>query len=175
MTFAKCWSAIHEHAMPRISTIAIDSRGSAPAQWSGSWVQRRLIEAYSVERRLPEKQRRLLVASAWPSMAVEWEDLVGRADEARQQVFQSWEYARLGVSAQDIARMEVAHDWLAILAPYPDERLCLAQWAAAVVYRRSLRQLLLRRQWSRTTFYRYVTAGSHIIALELQRQGQPIS
>jgi hypothetical protein len=161
--------------MPRLSTIAIDSRGSAPPQWSASWVQRRLIEAYSVERRLPEKRRRLLIASAWPSMAVEWEDLLGRADQARERVFQSWEYARLGVSAQDISRMNEAQDWLAILSPYPEERLCLAQWAAAVVYHRPLRRLLLQRKWSRTTFYRYVTAGAYVIALELERRGTSAS
>jgi hypothetical protein len=159
----------------RLSTITIDSQPVAvPAQWSGSWVQRRLVEAYSVERRLPETRRRLLIASAWPSMAVEFSDVVGRADEARQQVFQSWEYAKLGVSAQDIARMETAHDWLVILAPYPEERRCLAQWAAAVAYRRSLRRLLLQRRWSRTTFWRRVTAGAHVIAMELERQGQPV-
>jgi hypothetical protein len=158
----------------RLSTIAIDSRGSAPPQWSGSWVQRRLVEAYSVERRLPQSRRRLLIASAWPTTVVEFSDIVGRATEAREQVFQSWEYARLGVSAEDISRMEQAHNWFAILAPYPEERFCLGQWAAAVVYQRSLRRLLLKRQWSRSTFYRYVTAGAHIIALELIREEQPV-
>lgn len=164
------------NAMPRLSTITIDSQPvAAPAQWSGSWVQRRLVEAYSVERRLPESRRRLLIASAWPSMAVEWGDLIGRADEARQQVFQSWEYTKLGVSANDISRMEDAHAWLGILAPYPEERRCLAQWAAAVAYGRSLRRLLLQRRWSRTTFWRRVTAGAYIIAVALERRGTPTS
>jgi hypothetical protein len=161
--------------MPRLSTISIDSRGSAPPQWSGSWVQRRLVEAYSVERRLPGSRRRPLIASAWPSMAVEWADLIGRADEARQQVFQSWESARLGVSAEDISRMDEAQDWLAILAPYPEERLCLCRWAAAIAYRRSVARLLLQQRWSKPTFYRRVTAGAHVIALELIRQGQPVT
>jgi hypothetical protein len=160
--------------MSGLSTISIDSRGLAPPQWSGAWVQRRLIEAYSVERRLPQSRRRLLIASAWPSTVVEFSDVVGRATEAREQVFQSWEYARLGVSAECITRMEQAHDWLAILAPYPEERLCLGQWAAAVVYRRSLRRLLLKRQWSRSTFYRYATTGAYIIACELNRRTLPV-
>lgn len=160
--------------MPRLSTIAIDSQALAPPQWSGAWVQRRLIEAYSVERRLPQAQRRLLIASAWPAIKLEFADIVGRADEVRKEVFQRWEYARLGVSASDISRMEHAHDWLIILEPYPEERLCLAQWAAAVAYRRSVSRLLMQRKWSKTTFYRQVGAGAHIIALELQRQGQPV-
>jgi hypothetical protein len=158
----------------RLSSIAIDSRASAPPQWSGDWVQRRLVEAYSVERRLPQVRRRLLIASAWPPMATEFADIVGRADDDRKERFQAWEYAQLGVSASDIDRMEQAHDWLAILAPYPEERLCLAQWAAAVAYRRSLRRLLLQRRWSRMTFWRRVTAGAHIIALELMQDGRPV-
>jgi hypothetical protein len=159
----------------RLSTIAVDSQGLAPLQWSASWVQRRLIEAYSVERRLPQARRRLLVASAWPSMAVEFSDIVGRADDDRKDRFHSWEFTRLGVSAADISRMEQAHDWLAILAPYPQERLCLCQWAAAIAYRRSVRRLLQKRGWSTSSFYRRVTAGAHVVAMELTRQALPVA
>lgn len=158
----------------RLSTIEIDSQGLAPRQWSAEWVQRRLIEAYSVERRLPQARRRLLIASAWPSMAVEFSDIVGRADDDRKDRFHSWEFTRLGVSATDISRMEQAHDWLIMIAQYPEERLCLAQWAAAVAYRRSLRKMLAKRGWSRTTFYRYASGGAHVIALELNRQSLPV-
>lgn len=161
--------------MLRLSTIASDNRGQAPPRWSGSWVQRRLIEAYSVERRLPQSRRHLVIASAWPPMATEWSDIVGRADDDRKERFQAWEYARLGVSAADISRMEQAHDWLRVaLSGFPEERLCLGQWAAAVVYHRSLRRLLLKRQWSRSTFYRYVSAGAHIIACKLAQQKLPV-
>jgi hypothetical protein len=101
--------------------------------------------------------------------------IVGRATEAREQVLHSWEYAGSGVTAADIGRMEQAHDWLRIiLAPYPEERLCLSQWATAIAYGRSLRRMLLKRRWSRSTFYRYVTAGAHVIALKLQQQGRPV-
>lgn len=158
----------------RLSTIAIDaSRAVVPAAWSAEWVQQRLIEAYAVERRLPHPRRRLLIVSAWPPMATEFADIVGRADY-REERFRAWEHVQVGVSAQDISRMEQAHDWMTILKPYPEERLCLAQWAAAMAYRRSLRRMLERRQWSRSTFYRYVTAGAHVIALELTRQGPPV-
>jgi hypothetical protein len=157
----------------RLSTIAIDaSRAVVPAAWSAEWVQQRLIEAYAIERRLPVARRRM-VGSAWPPMATEFADIVGRADY-REERFQAWEHVPLGVSAQDISHMEQAHDWLMILAPYPVERVCLAQWAAAIAYRRSLRRMLERRRWSRSSFYRYVTAGAQVIALELTRQGQPV-
>jgi hypothetical protein len=160
----------------RLSTIAIDSDlPLVPAQWSAAWVQRRLIEAYSVERRLPRSRRRA-ISNAWPSMVVEFADVVGRADDAREQILQSWEYADASVSSEDVSRMEAAHDWLrTILGPHPQERLCLGQWATAIAYRRSLRRLLSQRRWSRTTFYRYVTAGAHVIALELRQQGEPVT
>jgi hypothetical protein len=159
----------------RLTTIAIDSEPfEPPAQWCGSWVQRRLIEAYSIERRLPQ-QRRRAIANAWPSMVVEFADLLGRADDARAEVLQSWEYSDAGVSAADLTRMAAAHDWLrVILGPYPQERICLSQWATAIAYRRSLRRLLMQRRWSRSSFYRFVTAGAHVLALELHRQGQPV-
>jgi hypothetical protein len=159
----------------RLSTIAIDSDlPLVPAQWSAAWVQRRLIEAYSVERRLPRLRRRA-IANAWPSTVIEFADIVGRADDAREQILQSWEYADASVPSEDITRMEAAHDWLrTILGPHPKERLCLAQWATAIAYRRSLRRLLSQRRWSRTTFYRYVTAGAHVIALELRRRDEPV-
>jgi hypothetical protein len=161
--------------MPRLSTIAIDSRGLAPLHWSAAWVQRRLVEAYSVERRLPSLRQRM-VAGAWPPIMVEFSDIVGRADEAREHVWQSWECSNVGVSAADIQRMEAAHDWLRVfLASYPVERECLSRWATAIAYQKSLRRLVLQRCWSRTTFYRHVSAGAHVIALELQRQEQPIS
>jgi hypothetical protein len=162
--------------MQRLSTIAIDSTSVAvPEQWSGSWVQRRLIEAYVTERRLPRSRRRT-IASSWPGMVVEFVDLVGRADDAREEILQSWEYSDAGISAHEITRMENAQDWLRlILAPYPEERLCLSAWAAAIAYRRSIRRLLVQRRWSRTTFYRYTTAGAHVIAIELRRQGLPVA
>jgi hypothetical protein len=162
--------------MPRTTTITLDAdHAIAPDEWCASWVQRRLIDAYSTERRLPHLRQRA-VSNAWPSMVIEFSDIVGRATEAREQVLHSWEYAGSGVTAVDIGKMEAAHDWLRIiLAPYPEERLCLAQWATAIAYGRSLRRLLLKRHWSRSTFYRFVSAGAHVIAMELQRQGRPVT
>jgi hypothetical protein len=161
--------------MPRLSTIAIDaSRAVTPAAWSADWVQQRLVEAYTVERRLPHARRRLLIASAWPPMATEFSDIVGRADDDRKERFHAWENARLGCSSIDISRMEQAHDWLAILAPYPEERLCLSHLAAAAAYQRSLSRLLKLRRWSRSTFYRRAIAGAHVIAMELTRQSVPV-
>ena len=161
--------------MPRLTTIAIDSQlGDPPPQWTAVWVQHRLREAYSIERRLPAI-RRAPIANAWPATVDEFADLVGRTDDHREVVLKSWEKS-LGVSAEDITRMEQAHDWLlTMLAPYPQERLCLAHWAAAIAYRRSLRKLMAKRRWSRTTFYRHVTAGAYIIALELERQRRPVT
>lgn len=159
----------------RLTTIAIDSQaGQAPAQWTAAWVQRRLVEAYAIERRLPQP-RRPTAGSSWPPTAVEFQDLIGRADEARSQVLQSWESVRGGVSSDQVSKMEQAHEWLrTILAQYPHERLCLASWAMAIAYRRSVRRIMLQRRWSRSSYYRYVTAGAYIVAVELQREKLPV-
>lgn len=161
--------------MPRLATIALDNGPDiAPAQWSASWVQQRLIEAYSVERRLPQSRRRP-ITNAWPKVVPEFSDIVGRADDAREQVLDVWQNCNGGASAQELTRMETAHDWLRIiLARYPQERLCLGHWAAGIAYRRSLRRLLAQRRWSRSTFYRYAMAGALIIAVELRQQGEPV-
>jgi hypothetical protein len=136
-------------SMPRSPSPSTVSRRS-PDRWSGSWVQYRLIEAYSVERRLPQLRQRA-AAGAWPATVVEWEDLIGRADSARQQVLQSWEYSNAGVSAAELSRMEEAHNWLRIiLAPYPTERLCLAHWATAILSQKP--PAVETAPWSRSTF-----------------------
>lgn len=162
-----------ERTMPRLSTIAVDSEAPVPAQWSAAWVQRRLVEAYMVERRMPRTRRP--TTNSWPAMQTEWEDLVGRAEEARHEVLDSWELLRCGVSAEEVSKMDAAQDWLSLLKAYPEERMCLARWAAAIAYGVNLSQMLMERGWARTSFYRKVTAGSYIIALELERQGEPVS
>ena len=72
--------------------------------------------------------------------------------------------------------MEQAHEWLRLhLANHPAERTCLAHWATAIAYNRSLRALLMRRRWSRSTFYRRVDEGSRIITAALIADDVPVT
>jgi hypothetical protein len=157
--------------MPRLTTIAIDGQPAAAPECIRGWVQRRLIKL-QCRTAMPQARRR-----ASPAPGRQWR-LNGRTCSAVPMPSErscNPGAFNAGVSAEDLSRSEEAHDWLRIiLAPYPTERICLASWATAIAYRRSLRRLLLQRRWSRSTFYRYVTAGAHVIALELERQGQPV-
>jgi len=161
--------------MSRLNTIALDaSAGSAPAEWSPEWVQRRLVEAYSIERRLPNVRRKKTAGGSWPAISYEFADVVGWTD-ARDRVLDVWAHDRAGVFAAELKRMEEAHEWLrTILAKYETERLCLAHWAACIAYRRSLRRLLAQRRWSRTSFYRRIAIGSLIIAVQLKERGEAV-
>ncbi len=145
---------------------------SAPQHWSGEWVKARLVEAYGIERRLPDIRRS--TGSAWPSINYEFSDVVAQGETASERVMVSW--SKGGVFPKELARMEQAQEWLrVILANHEVERFCLAHWATAQAYHRSLRALLGRRRWSRTTFYRRVSKGASIIARRLDHDGVPIS
>ena len=160
--------------MTRLATIDADIDASDPPEhWNDDWVRVRLVEAYRIEQRLPGGNR--ISASSWPAHAYEFADVVGW-DDARQRVMDKWANIRGGVFAAELTRMEQAHEWLRVrLAQYNRERTCLAHWATAIAYRRSLRSLLIRRRWSRSTFYRRVDEGSRIIAASLISDDVPVT
>lgn len=158
-----------------VSTIAMDASALGqvpPPSWTDEWVRHRLVEAYRVEARLPGLSRRK-INGVWPSAPHEFADVVGWED-ASERVLQRWSKAR-GAFAAEISRMEQAQGWLLeLLRTRPEERLCLAHWATAIAYNHSLRALIVRRRWSRSTFYRRVLQGSVIISNELQASATPV-
>lgn len=152
--------------MPRTSAMSIrPTELVTPAQWSGAWVRGRLREAFDIERRLP-RGGLSNGGGGWPSVLHDFADMVGWTD-ARARVWADWKRAK-GAYAFEITRMEEAFGWLAILALHPGERRCLVAWAQNTT---SLRAMLLRRGWSRATFYRRVVDGSERIAVALNTRG----
>jgi asparagine synthetase B (glutamine-hydrolysing) len=140
---------------------------SSPAIWTGDKVRQRLVEAFSIERRMPS-QARVALASSWPATPLHsftemlfWED-------ARKRIWDSWSKAK-GVYPYEVSRMEEALGWLSWLEE--GERRCLAAWALASARGLSLRTMLEKRQWSRTTFYRRIEQGARRIADRLNQQG----
>jgi hypothetical protein len=156
--------------MSRLATIDMDVAQLPPEIWTADWVCTRLVEAYRIEQRLPGQVRRKLVAP-WPKHAYEFSDVVGW-DDARQRVLDNWAQTKGGVYAIELTRMEQAHEWLRVqLRHYAGERMCLAGWAACVAYGHSVRALMVRKRWSRSSFYRRVDTGSIIIARSLVQEG----
>jgi hypothetical protein len=153
--------------MSRLATIDMDvSADEPPPEWTDDWVRHRLIEAYRIEQRLPGARRQKF-SGLWPAHPYEFADVVGW-DDARERVWEGWSHANGGVYAEEISRMDEAQEWLRVeLAKHPGERVCLAAWAACVAYKYSLRSLVLRKKWSRSTFYRRVVDGSKIITCQL--------
>lgn len=143
------------------------------ATWSPGLVMLRLVEAFEVEAKLPEvRGPRRNAASAWPAMEREFEDIVGSSDERRQDVWQDWERAK-GAYPQEVTRMEEAMLWLEILKDQPGEQRCLVAWAKlkAKPRRASLRKLMRRTGWSRSTFHRRRDQGAERIADYLNSRG----
>ncbi len=162
--------------MSRRASIEIDlAAGVAPDRWSAAWVQARIVEAYTVERKLPGV-RRVDNGSAWPEYNYTFSDKVGWPD-SRERVLDEWSRSSGGAFALEITRMDEAHEWMRVYlaAPYEIERVCLSAWATAQAYHRPLRPLLARRRWSSSTFYRYRTQGASIIAMALEAKGEPVT
>jgi hypothetical protein len=157
--------------MSRTATIDMDVAQDPPPTWTADWVRVRLVEAYRIEQRLPGHVRRKIVAP-WPAHAYEFSDIVGWSDDASERVLDKWAHTRGGVYASEMSRLEAAHEWLRVqLASYAAERMCLSGWAACIAYGHSVRALVVRKRWSRASFYRRVDTGSIIIARALQREG----
>ena len=157
--------------MSRIATIDLDVAQQPPLEWTPDWVCTRLVEAYRIERRLPGHVRRKLVAP-WPAHSYEFSDVVAQGEAASERILDKWENTRTGVYAIELSRMDQAQEWLRVqLKNYAGERMCLSGWAACIAYNHSLRALMVRKRWSRSSFYRRVDLGSDIIARALQAEG----
>jgi len=156
--------------MSRIATVDMDVPQDPPPAWTPDWVCTRLVEAYRIEARLPGHVRKKLVAP-WPAHSYEFSDVVGW-DDARERVLDKWAHIRGGVYASELSRMDQAQEWLRVqLRHYAGERMCLSGWAACIAYNHSLRALMVRKRWSRSSFYRRVDTGSIIIAKALRDEG----
>jgi hypothetical protein len=159
----------------RISTIDRDLSyvpGAAelarPATWTPEWVQSRLIEAFTIERRIPDKRvGPALVRSHWASIHTtdSFAERVGQGELARENVWEAWARAG-GALPYEVSRMEEALRWPAVVLSngHAAEGKVLLAFAFTTAYGRSLRALLAKRGWSRSTFYRSVDRGSARIA-----------
>jgi hypothetical protein len=160
--------------MARIATIDMDLPQEPPPAWTADWVCTRLVEAYRIEARLPGDARRKIVAP-WPAHIYEFSDIVGW-DDARERVLDKWAHIRGSVSPSEVSRKDEAQEWLLVqLRHYPGERMCLAGWAACTALGHSLRSLMVRKRWSRSSFYRRRDTGAAIIAKALKDEDVKVS
>jgi hypothetical protein len=138
----------------------------APA-WTGELVRQRLVEAASVERRLPGIGARRL-RSTWPATPLHTFTEMMHWDDARERVWNAWENAK-GAYPIEVSRMEEAQAWLVWLPEV--ERRYLDAWAVASARSLSVSAMLGKRHIPRRTFYRVIERAAQRIAERLNKQG----
>jgi Domain of unknown function (DUF6362) len=146
---------------------SLEPARSQTTLWTAGRVRQRMLEACSIERRLPGEFF-TRIATAWPATPIhEFADKV-HWDDARQRVWDGWERAKYAWP-YEISRMEETIGWLLYLPEA--ERKCLWAWAAAAAGGKPIRKVLRKHGWTITTFYRHRNNGLARIAKRLNQQG----
>lgn len=154
------------------SAIEIDA---PPLCWTPEIVGLRLIEAAIVIRHTVAHPGHRRIKGHWPDYRHDFEDILGRGEEARQEVLQRWGRSKPHYSAATIQRAEQAALWpLELLADREGACRILTGWATCKAARRPVSHLLRRKRWNRATFARKRADGLRRIAEALTARGVPV-
>ena len=146
-----------------------------PEQWTAEWVRHRLVDALTIERKIPDKRVGVaVIKAAWKLDPVDGFAGGEPCGEAPgRQVWHEW--ARLaGATATAISRLEEALSWLGQIAvgrAHRADAVRLLAWAYCVAHNRPLEALLQRRGWTRAAFYRSADRAAERIAARLNASG----
>ena len=143
-----------------------------PDDWTAEHVERRLVEAYAILRRMPDRNLRpRAFGNLWPEYQSEWADLlaqVGMSDPGRECQM------HLPPTSIEIANMERALDWpISYLRGYDEEARALSRRAMAKAAGIPLRAVARRTGGDERQLKRQAERGAHIIAVALARAGKP--
>ena len=138
--------------------------------WTADWVKHRMVEAFTIERRIPDKRvGPAIVKGAWSRITTTdtFAEAVGQGEVARENVWDKWARAG-GALPYEVSRMEEALSWpgLVLGNGHAAEGKALLAWAFCVAYGKPLRQLIRKRGWSRSS----VDGGSARIAEHLNKR-----
>ena len=84
-----------------------------PSAWTADWVKHRMVEAFTIERRIPDKRvGPAIVKDAWAKIATtdSFADRVHQGELAREHVWDKWARAG-GALSYEVSRMEEALSW----------------------------------------------------------------
>ena len=113
-----------------------------PEQWTGDWVRSRLVEAFAVEKRLPDKKvGPAMVRNTWKIATIDtFADVVDQGELPASIVWEKWARAG-GALPYEISRMEEALGWpgLVLSNGHGVEGRVLLAWGYCVGYGRSVR------------------------------------
>ena len=150
-----------------------------PSAWTADWVKHRMVEAFTIERRIPDKRvGPAIVKGAWAKIATtdSFADRVHQGELAREHVWDKWARSG-GALPYEVSRMEEALSWpgTVLANGHAAEGKALLAWAFCVPIEAGTRRWLLRKRgWSRSTFYRAVDSGSARIAAYLNARGATV-
>lgn len=121
-----------------------------PTSWTPEIVALRLIEAAKVAASAYSPMRS--PGNPWPAILRTWEDKLGYADQARQNVWDEWRAIKPTYDAQTHSRASEALRWPAQYLG-GEEGCCrvLMAWATAKAARKKLTVAFRGRGWSMST------------------------
>src|SRR5262245_13233076 len=126
-------TSLDRHLARPLITAALPT--TMPPLWTAALVRARLVEAFEIDRRLPNGRLRPL-RSTWRITTIDsFADKVAQGEVAREAVWEAW--ARSGsVTAEEVSRWEQAFSWPAkVLAEHhPVECRALLAWAACSAF-----------------------------------------
>ena len=107
-----------------------------PAKWTGVWIKHRMIEAFTIEKRIPDKKiGPAIVRGAWQNIPTTdtFAERVDQGELAREHVWEQWARAG-GALPYEISRMEEALSWpgLVLSNGYAVEGRVLLAWGFCV-------------------------------------------
>ena len=145
-----------------------------PRTWTAEWVKHRMVEAFTIERRIPDKRvGPAIVKGAWATIDTtdSFSDRVYQGELARENVWEAWARAG-GALPHEVSRMEEALSWpgQVLSNGHATEGKVLLTWSFCIAYGRPLSRMMRQRGWSRTTFYKAVDTGSGRIADHLNKR-----
>ena len=157
-----------------LRTLAGTGEIEKPRAWNADWVKHRMVEAFTIERRIPDKRvGPAIVKGAWAQIDTTdtFADRVYQGELARENVWEAWARAG-GALPHEVSRMEEALCWpgQVLSNGHATEGKVLLAWAFCIGYGKPLRRMLHQRGWSRTTFYKAVDSGSAQIAVYLNQR-----
>ena len=109
-----------------------------PSAWNADWVKHRMVEAFTIERRIPDKRvGPAIVKSAWAKIDTTdtFADRVHQGELARENVWEAWARAG-GALPYEVSRMEEALSWpgQVLSNGHAAEGKALLAWAFCVGY-----------------------------------------
>ena len=115
-----------------------DPDSDIPTIWTPEHVGARMIEAFEVLAKIPERVGPASPANAWPAYMHEFHELIGVQVEGNR--------ARVRATSAELSRMNAAFMWpVAFLTDMPLQADALSLWAFCKAGDRSIAEILARR------------------------------